>query len=141
MFDIELVQRCIVRYYPAKYVKGISMGYEHNLSPRIFKQCPLCGKIWNTRDSFLNDKSLHLNGYQLNQHINDTVVRKLMSMLSHGSNENKGKNQNGGKYAQLPIPGYLIFTHDVANCGTTMIIPPQLFQDKEEEVYQTTVGE
>ncbi len=115
------------------------MGYEHNWSSRIFKQCPLCGKIWNTRDLFLSDKSLHLNGYQLNQHINDTVVGKLISMLSRGRNKNKGKNQNGSHYAQIPIPGYLIFTHDVANCGTTMIIPPQLFQDKE--VFQTTGGE
>jgi hypothetical protein len=34
-----------------------------DLQPAMtFKQCPLCGKVWNTIDEFLSDKELHLNG-------------------------------------------------------------------------------
>ncbi len=31
-----------------------------------FKECSGCGKVWRTADTFLNDKSLKLNGYQWN---------------------------------------------------------------------------
>ena len=30
----------------------------------IFKKCPLCSHRWETRNDFLNDKTLELNGYQ-----------------------------------------------------------------------------
>lgn len=28
-----------------------------------FKKCSMCGEIWGTRDEFLDDRSLELNGY------------------------------------------------------------------------------
>ena len=28
-----------------------------------FKRCPMCGKLWPDRDSFLDDPTLELNGY------------------------------------------------------------------------------
>ena len=28
-----------------------------------FKRCPSCGKQWSTRDEFIDDESLQLNGY------------------------------------------------------------------------------
>ncbi|WP_153306469.1 hypothetical protein [Desulfogranum japonicum] len=29
----------------------------------IFKQCPMCGTVWETRDTFIDDLSLEINGY------------------------------------------------------------------------------
>lgn len=34
-------------------------------STNIFKTCPCCEKIWETRDDFIADLSLVLNGYQV----------------------------------------------------------------------------
>ena len=30
---------------------------------KIFKKCPMCSTEWKTRDEFLDDQSLKLNGY------------------------------------------------------------------------------
>ncbi len=30
---------------------------------KIFKMCPMCSTEWESRDQFLDDKSLELNGY------------------------------------------------------------------------------
>ncbi len=30
----------------------------------VFKTCPMCGKRWQCRDSFLDDATLNFNGYQ-----------------------------------------------------------------------------
>jgi hypothetical protein len=30
---------------------------------KIFKICPMCSTEWKTRDEFLNDQSLKINGY------------------------------------------------------------------------------
>lgn len=32
----------------------------------VFKICPSCKTSWNTRDDFLDDSSLAINGYQVN---------------------------------------------------------------------------
>ncbi len=31
---------------------------------QVFKTCPMCGKDWLCRDSFLDDRELNFNGYQ-----------------------------------------------------------------------------
>ncbi len=67
----------------------------------IFKQCPLCGKVWRGRREFLNDRSLVLNGYQWN-------VRKAL----------RGEHTTG----------LLIFTHRVKHCGTTLALRPDVFR-------------
>ena len=33
---------------------------------QVFKTCPMCGKAWLCRDSFLDDPELNFNGYQPN---------------------------------------------------------------------------
>jgi hypothetical protein len=33
---------------------------------QIFKSCPMCGKRWKSRDTFLDDPELNFNGYQAN---------------------------------------------------------------------------
>lgn len=116
------------------------MEYEHDCSRSIFKRCPLCGKIWHTRELFLNDRTLHLNGYQFNPHINDKLVRKIISIFSYNVNNDDKGNQKENRLtrlSQLPIPGFLIFTHNIANCGTTIIIPPKSFQDKKKAELHT----
>ncbi|MFN3134693.1 MAG: hypothetical protein ACK44H_03875 [Candidatus Kryptonium sp.] len=30
----------------------------------MFKKCPMCKNVWETRDEFLNDENLKLIGYQ-----------------------------------------------------------------------------
>ncbi len=34
------------------------------MEEKIFKLCSMCGKKWKTRDEFLNDPSLEINGYK-----------------------------------------------------------------------------
>lgn len=34
------------------------------MEKHVFKVCPMCSAEWKTRDKFLDDKSLELNGYQ-----------------------------------------------------------------------------
>ena len=69
----------------------------------VFKQCPLCGKVWNTIDEFLSDKELHLNGYQGN-------MKRLLD----------GREQFG----------LLLFTHRAEQCGTTLAFEPSVFKMK-----------
>ncbi len=33
------------------------------MGEEIFKKCTMCAKVWATRDEFLQDKDLELNGY------------------------------------------------------------------------------
>jgi hypothetical protein len=66
-----------------------------------FKRCNLCGKEWHSRDEFLNDRAVVLNGYQWN-------VQNVH--LSVGSG------------------GLLLFTHQAEQCGTTMALSASLFK-------------
>lgn len=67
-----------------------------------FKRCPLCGKIWSTREQFLSDDHTRLNGYQCNS-------KRLR--------------------AGLPAQGMLVFTHHSHDCGTTLALPASSFRD------------
>jgi hypothetical protein len=66
-----------------------------------FKQCSLCGKEWRTKEEFLGDRTLALNGHQHN--------RKKISV--------------GGQTG-----GLLIFTHLTEECGTSLAIAVSLCQ-------------
>ena len=37
-----------------------------NTAEQAFKTCPMCAKVWDCRDSFLDDPELTFNGYQPN---------------------------------------------------------------------------
>jgi uncharacterized C2H2 Zn-finger protein len=69
----------------------------------VFKRCPLCGTIWRHRDDFLNDSTLHLNGYQGN-------IKRLLN----------GREKRG----------LLLFTHRTGACGTTLAFDACDFKDK-----------
>jgi hypothetical protein len=66
-----------------------------------FKRCTLCGREWKTREEFLADKEIHLEGYQWN-HI------KVME--------------------GMPPEGILVFTHTLDNCGTSLALAAKLFK-------------
>ena len=67
----------------------------------VFKQCTMCGKKWSTKDDFLEDKDVRLNGYQWNR-------KKLRA----------GEN----------LAGLLIFTHAKNECFTTLGIEARKFK-------------
>jgi len=69
---------------------------------KTFKNCSLCGKMWKTKDAFLTDDSIRLEGYQYNR----------LKVL-----------------AGLPPCGLLIFTHLTKNCGTSLAIRVGEFMD------------
>ena len=68
-----------------------------NTDSKAFKTCPCCGQSWLRRQDFLNDPTLHLNGY----------------MADFKTVEN----------------GLFYFTHLVAHCNSTMVIPAGEFLD------------
>lgn len=67
-----------------------------------FKNCTLCGKIWESKEKFLNDDSLNFNGHMIN-------TKKIRLGLRQ--------------------EGLLIFTHHTDHCGTSLAIPASLFKD------------
>ncbi len=73
--------------------------------PGLFKQCPLCKKEWSTEDEFLQDRTLVINGYQF-----------------------------GGKGITPPFPsGYLLFTHSIEGCGTTLAVYAKAFKEVDRK--------
>lgn len=67
-----------------------------------FKECSLCHAVWKTKEDFLNDSELKLNGYQF------TSVRNTNSV-------------NGG---------ILLYTHHRDSCGTTLAIYVRQFKEE-----------
>jgi tRNA U54 and U55 pseudouridine synthase Pus10 len=71
----------------------------------MFKQCSFCGKQWNTREEFLADGTLRLEGYQW-----DSL--KVV--------------------AGFPPDGMLVFTHSVDQCGTSLALAARVFKRETE---------
>jgi hypothetical protein len=70
----------------------------------LFKQCPFCKKEWISEDEFLQDRTLLINGYQF-----------------------------AGKLTTSPFPdGYLLFTHSVQGCGTTLAVKAKTFKEGKQ---------
>lgn len=61
----------------------------------------MCGVEWGSKDEFLDDRDIHLNGYQWN----------------------RKKFRSGDGFA-----GLLIFTHRAAGCGTSLAIAATKFK-------------
>ncbi len=73
--------------------------------PGLFKRCPLCFKEWLTEDDFLQDRTLMINGYQF-----------------------------AGKQTTPPFPdGYILFTHSVHGCGTTLAVIAKAFKEVDRK--------
>ena len=72
----------------------------------LFKICPLCKKEWVSEDEFLQDRTLLINGYQFGI---------------------------GGRHITPPFPdGYLLFTHSVQGCGTTLAVKAKTFKEGKQ---------
>lgn len=67
-----------------------------------FKQCPLCGAVWKTKEEFLGDTLVHLNGYQY-----------------------------GSRRTEVEKRGFLLFTHLHQQCGTTMAVIAEEFKERQ----------
>lgn len=74
---------------------------DQRVRPGVFKQCTMCGKEWSTKDDFLGDEEIRLNGYQWNK-------KKLR--------------------AGEDLAGLLIFTHAKSECFTTLGIEARRFK-------------
>ncbi|HTY09821.1 MAG TPA: hypothetical protein VMF88_02005 [Bacteroidota bacterium] len=74
---------------------------DRSSSAGVFKQCTMCGKKWSTKDAFLDDSEIRLNGYQWNK-----------KRLRAGEN----------------LAGLLIFTHAKEECFTTLGIEARKFK-------------
>ncbi len=51
-----------------------------------FKTCPLCQKIWETREEFLNDPEVEIVGYQM--HFRE--LKKGLLLFNHSCNSTLG---------------------------------------------------
>jgi len=69
-----------------------------------FKRCSMCSKEWHTREEFLADRTMIMDGYQVNR-------RRIE--------------------AGLPPEGILLFTHRTKRCGTTLGISASKFRFAE----------
>ncbi len=74
----------------------------NEIDPSYFKRCTLCGTVWLTKDEFLSDPELRLNGYQF-------------TSLNF-------RNSHRG--------GVLLFTHRNQACGTTLAIYAQILKER-----------
>jgi hypothetical protein len=92
-----------------------------NSTPRFFKRCPMCGKVWMTKELFLRDTSLRVNGYQCNRHINTKMTRKIVSLLFPINISNIQVDTNSAYSSR----GYLIYTHQTPQCGTSIAVDPK----------------
>ncbi len=70
-------------------------------SAMAFKRCSLCGKHWPTKESFLEDNEVRLDGYKWDH---DQVM------------------------SGMPAEGMVVFTHSPSVCGTSITIPAILFK-------------
>jgi hypothetical protein len=68
-----------------------------------FKRCPLCGAVWATKEDFLDDALVHLNGYQFSS-----------------------------RKAEIKKSGFLLFTHRQEDCGTTMAVIAEEFKERQK---------
>ena len=71
----------------------------------MFKRCTFCGKQWETREDFLADNELRLDGYQWDS----------MQVVSG-----------------FPPEGMLVFTHSIVQCGTSLAVAAQNFKRETE---------
>lgn len=72
---------------------------------QYFKRCSLCGAEWTTKESFLSDRALRLDGYQW-----DSVQVKT----------------------GMPPEGVLVFTHATDGCGTSLSVAAKLFRRESQ---------
>ena len=82
---------------------SLGMNRQPVRCPRApFKRCTLCGEEWATKEAFLNDRQVRLDGYQWSQRMHKV---------------------------RYPARGVLIFTHRAHSCGTSLAIAAERFKE------------
>lgn len=66
-----------------------------------FKRCSFCGTEWGSREEFLADREIQLEGYQW---------------------------QSAAVKQGMPPDGILVFTHTKAECGTSLAVESSMFR-------------
>lgn len=99
-----------------------------NESVAVFKECPCCSDVWATRDDFLSDPALNLNGYQMCRpdleyglflftHLKEgcysTLAIKVLSFLDLYS----GDRYYEDKSSFPECPGYCMEVSSLERCG------------------------
>ena len=71
------------------------------MNTQQFKRCSFCGTEWKSKEAFLADREVQLEGYQW-----DTAQVK----------------------EGMPAEGILVFTHARNDCGTSLAVASQMFR-------------
>ena len=71
----------------------------------------MCGEEWATKEAFLSDRQVSLDGYQWSQRM---------------------------RRAKYPARGVLIFTHRAQYCGTSLAIAAERFKEDDGSNTQTS---
>lgn len=74
---------------------------QNKIAKQHFKKCSLCGAAWMTKEEFLEDRDIRLEGYQW-----DSRQVKL----------------------GMPPEGVLVFTHAKSACGTSLAVEATQFR-------------
>lgn len=93
----------------------------------MFKICPMCKVIWRSREEFLRDESLEINGYQVNfidldsglfhfTHKTETCGTTMVVEVSHFIDLNPGKRYQTRKTGDEECPGYCLKKTQLASC-------------------------
>ena len=92
-----------------------------------FKVCPMCSTEWNTLDHFLDDKSLELNGYQVDfeklewslfyfTHHKEGCFSTMVIEAKHFLNLYSGKKYTERRTGEDDCPGYCLDKEQLNRC-------------------------
>lgn len=98
------------------------------LNGSIFKTCPMCSMTWGTRNDFLHDRALHLNGYQadfedlesglfLFTHNIDGCFTTMAIRVREFLNMYSGKKFDQRKTGGEECPGYCLHIDQLDRCN------------------------
>lgn len=94
---------------------------------QIFKTCPMCGKSWPCRDSFLDDPELKFNGYQADfgimeqglfyfTHDNPTCGSTMALKAEMFFSLFEGKTYEANKHMSEECPGKCLYRNLLDRC-------------------------
>ena len=94
----------------------------------IFKTCPMCSTVWKTRDEFLNDTSLEINGYGADfeklersffyfTHTKEGCLSTSVIKAKHFLDLYSGERFTERRTGQDDCPGYCLEKNQLNRCG------------------------
>jgi hypothetical protein len=93
-----------------------------------FKQCPCCFQTWLTRDAFLSDKSLSLNGYKADlekleyglfffTHLDPSCNSTMAIEVSDFIDLYRGARYTERRTGEQDCPGYCLDKNQLERCN------------------------